>query len=284
MSIPQPFPYQGSKRKLAEQILAHIPLGIHRIVEPFAGSGAISIASLYSGKVSTVLMNDINAPLMCLWNDIIHTPEVLADEYEMIWAEQFIMGTHYYYSIRDRFNHTHKTAYLLFLLIRCVKASVRYNMQGDFNQSPDNRRVGTKPLTLRNQLLHTSKILKGHTELRAKDYRDILDEITTNDLIYLDPPYQGTVGSRDSRYLGGIRFEEFVDVLKFLNERSILYIVSYDGRTGTKIHGNLLPQSLQLQHIELLAGRSSQATLLGFKSITYESLYLSPQLTNIPIQ
>ena len=78
--------------------------------------------------------------------------------------------------------------------------------------------------------------------------------------------------------------KEFVDVLKFLNERSILYIVSYDGRTGTKIHGNLLPQSLQLQHIELLAGRSSQATLLGFKSITYESLYLSPQLTNIPIQ
>ena len=82
----------------------------------------------------------------------------------------------------------------------------------------------------------------------------------------------------------GFSESEFVDVLKFLNERSILYIVSYDGRTGTKIHGNLLPQSLQLQHIELLAGRSSQATLLGFKSITYESLYLSPQLTNIPIQ
>jgi DNA adenine methylase len=35
---------------------------------------------------------------------------------------------------------------------------------------------------------------------------------------------------------------------------------------------------LRLHHVELHAGRSSQATLLGRAEITIESLYLSPAL------
>jgi hypothetical protein len=54
--------------------------------------------------------------------------------------------------------------------------------------------------------------------------------------------------------------------------------VSYDGRTGEKVHGRRLPGHLQLQLVELEAGRSSQATLLGRAEITFESLYLSRAL------
>jgi len=58
------------------------------------------------------------------------------------------------------------------------------------------------------------------------------------------------------------------------------YIVSYDGRRGDKTFGELLPASLDLAHIELDAGRSSQSTLLGRDEVTYESLYLSQALTD----
>jgi DNA adenine methylase len=68
-------------------------------------------------------------------------------------------------------------------------------------------------------------------------------------------------------------------VLTVLNARDISYIVSYDGRTGTKVHGRSLPRDLNLRHIELEAGRSSQETLLGRDAVTIESLYLSPALT-----
>jgi len=64
-----------------------------------------------------------------------------------------------------------------------------------------------------------------------------------------------------------------------LNARDISYIVSYDGRTGEKVHGRSMPRDLRLRHIELEAGRSSQETLLGREAVTYESLYLSPALT-----
>jgi DNA adenine methylase len=48
--------------------------------------------------------------------------------------------------------------------------------------------------------------------------------------------------------------------------------------TGDRIHGRKLPERLRLHWIELHAGRSSQATLLGREEITVESLYLSPAL------
>ncbi len=42
---PHPIPYQGSKRRLAAAILAHAPSGVRRLIEPFAGSAAISLAA-----------------------------------------------------------------------------------------------------------------------------------------------------------------------------------------------------------------------------------------------
>lgn len=278
MPIPHPFPYQGSKRKLAALIVAHIPPHTQRIVEPFAGSAAVSIAAVHAERVQSALLNDINAPLMRLWHHILTSPNALADTYDTLWHAQLGREKAYYNTIREQFNLTHDPAKLLFLIVRCVKASVRYNAQGEFNQSPDNRRKGTRPLTMRRQLQRTSAVMSGRTQLRATDYRAILAEVTPHDFVYMDPPYQGVSSTRDTRYYSGVQFETFVQALVDLNQRHIPYMVSYDGRTGAKRYGKLLPPSLQLTRLELDAGRSSQATLLGQQEKTYESLYLSPSL------
>jgi DNA adenine methylase len=97
-------------------------------------------------------------------------------------------------------------------------------------------------------------------------------------VIYLDPPYQGVCVQRDSRYLKPIMFDEFVGELERLNALGIAYIVSYDGMTGTKKYGRDLPLHLALEHFRLNAGRSTQATLLGRKETTFESIYLSNAL------
>lgn len=103
----------------------------------------------------------------------------------------------------------------------------------------------------------------------------------------MDPPYQGVCGNRDTRHLQNLQFCEFVQTLDELNQRGIRYLVSYDGRTGEKTHGKRLPDDLNLTLIELYAGRSSQATLLGRDDVTIESLCLSPsladELAHVPI-
>jgi DNA adenine methylase len=165
-------------------------------------------------------------------------------------------------------------------LARCVKGSIRYNAEGSFNQSPDKRRRGTMPETMRDNIFGVSALLKGKAVISSLDYKEVLSGVNEDDVVYMDPPYQGVCGERDARYLSVISYDEFVSVLIDLNNHNIRYAVSYDGRTGNKSFGKLLPERLSLTLIELEAGRSTQATLLGRQDVTIESLYLSPRLAN----
>ena len=73
-------------------------------------------------------------------------------------------------------------------------------------------------------------------------------------------------------------FDELVEALLEMNGRELSYILSYDGRTGDKTYGKSLPTELGLFHMTISAGRSTQATLLGERLETVESLYLSSAL------
>lgn len=275
--VPHPVQYQGSKRQLASAILRYVPARTARLIEPFAGSAAMSIASAVQKKSAAYWVNDLNQPLAQLLQLMVETPEQIAADYAQIWQAQHGNDNHYY-QVRQDFNRTHSPALFLYLLARCVKGAVRYNGQGEFNQSHDKRRCGTKPDTMRANILGVSALLKGRAKFSAQDYRAVLDEAQKSDVVYLDPPYQGVCGERDARYFSGIAHDDFVTALDELNQRDIAYIVSYDGRRGEKIFGEPLPDFLDLRHVELNAGRSSQATLLGKDETTIESLYFSRAL------
>lgn len=281
LNLPQPIPYQGSKRQLAAAILQYFPQTVPRIVEPFAGSAAISLAMAARSMSMRYWINDAHEPLISLWQRIIDQPDALSEQYSLIWHEQLGREREYFDQIRYRFNRTHDPADFLYLLARCVKAAIRYNTNGEFNNTPDNRRKGARPHEMRRRILIASSLLNKRTFLSALDYKEVLSQCTDQDLVYMDPPYQGVCGERDQRYLPTVERDEFCDQLAELARRDIMFAVSYDGRTGDKTYGEPLPNSLGLTHLEIRAGRSTQATLLGRDDITYESLYLSPKLAGL---
>jgi DNA adenine methylase len=223
-------------------------------------------------------LNDLNKPLAELLNLIINRPEELADAYPELWRDDAADALEHYYAVREKFNRTQDPTQFLYLLTRCIKGAVRYNSEGLFNQSPDKRRLGTRPETMRRNIMAVSLLLRRKTVITSHDFRDVLTAAEPEDVIYMDPPYQGTSGERDTRYLAGLSFDDFVAALDQLNAGGRRYIISYDGRTGDKSHGEPLPAYLRLTKIELEAGRSTQATLLGREEATVESLYLSPAL------
>ena len=278
MNIPQPFQYQGSKRCLAPRILDYFPAKMGRLVEPFAGSGAISLACAGRGRSRNYWLNDFNQPLNDLLRLIVESPEEVSDFYASLWRDQDADHIGQFYAVRDRFNETREPRLLLYLLARCVKGAVRYNSEGHFNQSPDKRRLGTNPKRMRENISAVSSLLRGKAAFTSKDYREVFSGVTSSDVVYMDPPYQGVCNNRDLRYSAVIVFEEFVDGLEELNRKGVRFLVSYDGRLGDKSYGEPLPDFLDLVLIEIEAGRSSQATLLGQESITVESLYLSRTL------
>ncbi|MBQ8692198.1 MAG: DNA adenine methylase, partial [Synergistaceae bacterium] len=126
--------YQGSKRKLAPQILAHMPKNFNRLVEPFSGVAAISVAAAMEQRANTYIINDLNEPLINMLREAIENPLKLVNEYGQLWREQFSYGENHakhFYVVRDRFNDGCKTpAATLYLISRCVKGAVRYAENG----------------------------------------------------------------------------------------------------------------------------------------------------------
>lgn len=290
--VPHIAQYQGSKRILAPQILQYISQPYKRLIEPFSGMAAISIAAAQKNKAESFLINDINTPLVEVLRTAITSPEHLHEEYTKVWEEQFSFTDghlQHYYKVRDRFNQGEQTpANMLYLLARCVKGSVRYGKDGNFNQSPDKRRHGTKPSTIFNNITAVSHLLKGRASFSSLDYRQILIQARPGDLVYMDPPYQGVSNVRDNRYFSGVDYTDFVKAISDLDMRGIDYIISYDGVCGERKYGLDLPTSqLKCKRILLDAGLSTQATLLGKRQTTYEALYISNNISgiyNTPIQ
>ena len=286
-TTPHIVQYQGSKRILAPQILRYIPQKFNRLIEPFAGMAAITIAVSSQNRADRYLLNDLNKPLVNILEESITNPPRLIDNYTKVWCEQLTFeggSVEHFYKVREDFNKGNQcAANMLYLLARCVKGSVRYSSSGMFNQSPDKRRMGTNPKNLARNVYMISSLLKGKTEFMSNDYREVTKNAKSGDIVYMDPPYQGVCTSRDCRYFSGIDFNEFVDCVEDLNRRGIDFIISYDGTCGDKQYGHDLPAELGLKKVMLNAGLSSQSLLLGKKETTREALYLSRNLRNIVV-
>ena len=286
-TTPHIVQYQGSKRNLAPQILRYIPQKFNRLIEPFAGMAAITIAVSSQNRADRYLLNDLNKPLVNILEESITNPQRLIDNYTKVWCEQLTFeggSVEHFYKVREDFNKGNQcAANMLYLLARCVKGSVRYSSSGMFNQSPDKRRMGTNPKNLARNVYMISSLLKGKTEFMSNDYREVTKNAKSGDIVYMDPPYHGVCTSRDCRYFSGIDFNEFVDCVEDLNRRGIDFIISYDGTCGDKQYGQDLPAELGLKKVMLNAGLSSQSLLLGKKETTREALYLSRNLRNIVV-
>ncbi|AIK84045.1 hypothetical protein CGLAR1_01905 [Corynebacterium glutamicum] len=283
-SQPQPFPLQGSKRGQSPIINALIPEAQPRWIEPFCGSAAASIGARKAGRVGDVIISDINKDLIHLWQAILDDPTGLVDEYEKVWRSQFNDAgivddpRGYFNTVRARFNESEvkEPADFLFILNRIVKAALRYGPNG-VNQSADGRRLGAKPETVRQRIYGTAELMAG-TKARHADWLTVLAEAGADDIIYMDPPYQGTSNSLDHRYKAGLSVDVFEAGVREGVSRDLSMIISYDAIAGPVTYGRALAPDLDLLTLDVLTGVSAQGTLLGRKQPSHEALYLSPAL------
>ncbi len=272
MAVPHVIPYQGSKRLLAPAILAvlHERLAaqpVHKLYEPFAGSAALSLAAASADLAQSHVVADSYAPLVGLWQEIVDAPERLADAYRLLW------NAGEYEAVRHAFHTEPTPERLLYLLTRCVKAAVRFNRQGAFNQAADRRRRGTHPDRVAQQTAAVAALLRGRTTLRTGEALITTADAQAGDVAYLDPPWHGTTTGRDVRYHSGYAQDDLVALIEALHARGVLVLLSYDGKRAGRDFAQTLPTSLV--RLDLPAMRSAQATLLGRAEWTTESLYVT---------
>ena len=203
MRVPHLVQYQGSKRTIAPEIIKYFPMKFNRLIEPFSGTCAVTILTAIERKCEQFWVNDINEPLIRLMQECVNHPKKLVSDYSDIWNGQFCDGQNnidYFYKIRNEFNQgSNDPARTLFLLARLVKGAVRYNSNGELNQSCDKRRNGTKPEMIEYNAYSISNLLKEKIQFSCIDYKEVLAMAKSGDIVYLDPPYQRTSKSESKR-------------------------------------------------------------------------------------
>ncbi|HND30430.1 MAG TPA: DNA adenine methylase, partial [Myxococcota bacterium] len=88
MPLPQPIPYQGSKRRQVKVLLEYFPGDTQTLWEPFVGSGATTIGAAVAGAARHFVLSDSLAPLVGIWAMILQTPEELVAAYTRLWQAQ----------------------------------------------------------------------------------------------------------------------------------------------------------------------------------------------------
>ena len=114
--------YQGSKRILAPQIIQYMPHKFNRLLEPFSGMAAVTIATAKRNRATRYHINDINEPVVRILEMAINNPSMLVDRYTKLWSNQFSYeGGHieHFFNVRDCFNNGEQTAEnMLYLIAR----------------------------------------------------------------------------------------------------------------------------------------------------------------------
>lgn len=257
-SIEPVIKWSGSKR-LHVKTLKPLILGsgFVRYFEPFLGGGSV-LGSL--GPVNSVA-SDIQSELINLWKLIQNDPERLARTYAKHWKELQKKGHNYYYLVRDHFNKTRSPESLLFLTRTCVNGLIRFNSDGNFNNSLHHTRPGIAPEKLRRILIEWS-VRVSETEFLNQDYVEATSGAKSGDIVYLDPPYMANKGRYQK---AGFDFERFWFFLEDLNKRGINWILSLDGTSGERDYSSGLKRALDLSKTNTIvkSGNSAFPKLLN---------------------
>jgi len=259
--------WTGSKRTISDKIVSTFPEEFDMYYEPFLGSGSI----LYQLSPSEAICGDICEPLIGIWKLIRDDPEELITYYRREWKRLQDEGPDVYYEIREKFNETKNPKHLFFLSRTCVNGLIRFNSDGEFNNSFHLSRPGINPKRMGPIITEWSRDIQN-VEFVSGEYNVTTSDVSQGDFVYLDPPYFNTI----SRYYGSIDYDRFLDFLKDLNDRDVKYALSYDGHSGDTDYTVDLPEWAYEEHLMLSSGNSSFKNVMDQEvAEVKESLYLN---------
>ncbi len=279
-TIPSLIKWTGSKRKQAPLIAKEIK-SYNRYFEPFLGGGALLFLFAHEGAVAS----DIYQPLIELWKLIQKEPDKVISDYSNKWN---ILDVEYkelqlhnvknvdrlpktFYDCRDNFNKTHNPLDLNFIMRTCVNGIVRFNGNGEFNNSFHLSRQGMRPEMFEKNVRIWSERIKG-IEFQCQSYEETLSYTKTGDFVYLDPPYADS----HNRYIKDLDIDNFFNELEKLNKKNVSWALSFDGSRADTNYFSEMPKELYKRKISLSNGNSAVSNILNAKKeeVT-ESLYLN---------
>lgn len=178
--------WAGNKTAIMPELIKHLPAG-PRLVEPFAGSCAVMMATDYPHY----LVADINPDLINLYLMIQKDHEAVIQIARELFKD--FNSDVQYYRVRQHFNYSisnevEKAAYFLYLNRHGYRGLCRYNLSGHFNVPYGNYK---NPYFPESEIRAFAEKAQRATFI-CVSYDETLALLRTGDVVYCDPPYDGT--------------------------------------------------------------------------------------------
>lgn len=188
--------WAGNKTAIMPELLKHLPVNAPRLVEPFAGSCAVMMATDYPAY----LVADINADLINLYRKAAEQTEVLIEAARAYFSADNSEAS--YYLRREQFNNDstltllERAALFLYLNRHGYRGMCRYNRRGQFNVPFGNYK---KPYFPEAEIYAFAEKAKRATFV-CGSFEETLNMTEAGDVIYCDPPYASDDGSAFTQY------------------------------------------------------------------------------------
>lgn len=239
--IKSPMNYIGGKYKLIPQILPHFPNYIGTFVDLFSGGCNVSI----NVNANRMICNDINKKIIELFeafkntelSEILHQIKLRIAEYSL--SKENEEG---FKNFRDFYNKTQNPIDLYTLTCYSFNYQFRFNNNLEYNNPFGRNRSQFSENMKHNLIAFVSKLQKLNVKFLCKDFTEVsLDNLTTEDLIYCDPPYFITTGTYND---GNRGFKDWkseqeyalYDYLDRANEKGIKFalsnVIEHKGKTN----------------------------------------------------
>ena len=192
LSAPKPFvKWAGGKRQLLPTLEQNFPSKFNTYFEPFLGGGAMLFHILTLSSNQKCRVSDLNSDLVLSYvtirdkvNDLISSLKHHASRYNKDPKT-------YYYSVRDTNprSQIEKVSRLIFLNRTCFNGLYRVNSKGKFNV-PLGRYTSPNIVNEENLRVVSSILRSSNVDILYRDFSSIFDDVSKNDFVYFDPPYQ----------------------------------------------------------------------------------------------
>lgn len=175
--------WAGSKYRVLEHIHEMLPAG-RRLIEPFAGSGAVFMNTSFQ----RYLLTDTNADLIALYQVLQQHGEVFIDEVARLFQTRTNQEA-YYYHRRKEFNRCRdphrKAALFIYLNRHGYNGLCRYNASGQFNVPFGRYKRPYFPA----DELHAFHLKSALATFVHLDFDQVMQSAQAGDVVYCDPPY-----------------------------------------------------------------------------------------------
>lgn len=178
--------WAGNKTDVMPELKKHLPAG-SRLVEPFAGSCAVMMATDYPHY----LVADINPDLVNMYQQIKEDPEffilIAAGLFKQNSEDDF-RRIRWQFNIGKSSGKVWRAAAFLYLNRHCYRGLCRYNKSGGFNVPYGNYKKPYFPETEIWAFFHKAQ----RATIICASYDETLAMLQVDDVVYCDPPYDGT--------------------------------------------------------------------------------------------